>query len=117
MGMDQEIIIAIVILVIYIIGFAIVGVLGFWAKVKDPLLNTGLSITSMGTIDNHEVDLPETTSAMYFRTDSLITDVEKNCCNEECQEKIWNIYEYFIIMSIPFLNLLDHVSDYVITVH
>jgi len=119
MDVDVEILVALIIVPIYAVGFATAGILGFRAQIKDPLSNTWFSFSNLAGVtedDETELESRASTMTMYFRTDSF-SGSEKGCCNTECQETFWNIYEFFIIMSVPCLSLLDHLSDYMMTVH
>jgi len=132
---DGDILVLLIMLPLYTIGFCIAGCLGgikrdedldtisAWRKLPRKLSDlwklhdsegdlTGptkeistLSLNSAASATSHR-------STAYFKTDSFTQEeISKSSCTAQITKNLFDMWEIFIIYTVPILSIMDNVSD------
>jgi hypothetical protein len=122
--LDAELLVPLITIPIWTVGFAIVGYFGYRDRDDESKSNRLEGIFNPGVLPRAKtVETPEnggakknpleisTRTSVYFHTDSVMWEPTRSCCSPEMQKIMWDVYAILIFYSIPILSMLDHVSD------
>jgi len=124
--MNGDLLVYLILVPFYMIGFAIVGIIGHRERYKEPGINEfdksmrmlSMSRGSSGQVETEstspmvEIESPtlhDDSTIKSFRTDTLYLDTIESC--PKVKEILKNIAGIMKIYSIPLLNVMDYVSD------
>jgi len=109
--MDLELLVYLIMLPIYMIGFVMAGCWGYREKSGEPALYLMHEISfDVSSQDSTQKTVRELSDIAYFHTDTQSVDTIKSCYRKmkQIMESISCILE---IYSLPLLNALDYISD------